>query len=174
MECGRTQKQLHAVAKPSHFSTAGREITDRQPEATGQVPPQEEPNGGKIKEDNARLLAQMPASSVSRKPGGNNRQERKDAVSGREDGNRGNNQNRVARVECARCGVLFTFLPDQSVGNSSQLPCTVELRLFLLPHAIFYLPIFLRPDTHTCAVFRSKQTAERNHHVCANVCNSLL
>ena len=80
----------------------------------------------------------------------------------------------VARVECARCGVLFTFLPDQSVGNSSQLPCTVELRLFLLPHAIFCLPIFLRPDTHTCAVFRSKQTAERNHHVCANVCNSLL
>ena len=31
----------------------------------------------------------MPASRVPKKPGGNNRQERKDAVSGREDGNRG-------------------------------------------------------------------------------------
>ena len=40
-------------------------------------------------EDNARLLAQMPASRVPRKPGGNNRQERKDAVSHRKDGNRG-------------------------------------------------------------------------------------
>ena len=34
----------------------------------------------------ARLLAQLPASSVSRNPGGNNRQERNDAVSGQEDG----------------------------------------------------------------------------------------
>ena len=40
-------------------------------------------------EDNARLLAQMPASRVPKTPGGNNRQERKDAVSGRKDGNRG-------------------------------------------------------------------------------------
>ena len=33
-----------------------------------EVPSQEEPNGGKRKEDNARLLAQMPASRVSRNP----------------------------------------------------------------------------------------------------------
>ena len=32
-----------------------------------------------------RLPSQMPASSVSKCPGGNNRQERKDAVSGQED-----------------------------------------------------------------------------------------
>ena len=34
-----------------------------------------------------RAAAQMPASSVSRNPGGNNRQERNDAVSGQADGN---------------------------------------------------------------------------------------
>ena len=34
----------------------------------------------------ARLPAQMPASSVSENPGGNYRHERKDAVSGQEDG----------------------------------------------------------------------------------------
>ena len=34
----------------------------------------------------ARLPAQVPASSVSENPGGSKRQERKDAVSGQEDG----------------------------------------------------------------------------------------
>ena len=49
----------------------------------------------------AQLLAQVPASSVSRKPGANIRQERKDAVSGQEDGkqreegNRGHIDNRA-------------------------------------------------------------------------------
>ena len=38
------------------------------------------------KKHHARLLAQVPASSVSKSPDGNNRQERKDAVSGQEDG----------------------------------------------------------------------------------------
>ena len=37
----------------------------------------------------ARLPAQMPASRVLKKPGGNERQERKDEVSDRKDGNRG-------------------------------------------------------------------------------------
>ena len=37
------------------------------------------------KKKHARLPAQMPASRVSRNPGGNNRQERMDAVPGRED-----------------------------------------------------------------------------------------
>ena len=38
------------------------------------------------KKHHARLPAQVPASSVSKSPDGNNRQERKDAVSGQEDG----------------------------------------------------------------------------------------
>ena len=38
------------------------------------------------KKQHARLPAPVPASSVSRSLGGNNRQERKDAVSGQEDG----------------------------------------------------------------------------------------
>ena len=63
MECGRTQKTILRSCK-AFFSTAWREITHVQPEATRQVPPQEEPNDGQIKEDNARLLAQMPASRV--------------------------------------------------------------------------------------------------------------
>ena len=45
----------------------------------------EEKENGK----HARLPAQMPASRVLNKFGGNERQERKDAVSGRKDGNRG-------------------------------------------------------------------------------------
>ena len=48
-----------------------------------------EPTEEKEKEDHARLPAQMPASRVLRNPGGNDRQERMDAVSGLEDGNRG-------------------------------------------------------------------------------------
>ena len=43
-------------------------------------------NGTTKKKHHARLPAQEPASSVSKSPGGNNRQERKDAVSGQEDG----------------------------------------------------------------------------------------
>ena len=80
VECGRTQKQFHVTAGPSNF---------RPPEATKQMSPHEEPNGGERNEDNARLLAQMPASRVPKKPCGYGRQERKDAVSGQEDGNRG-------------------------------------------------------------------------------------
>ena len=45
---------------------------------------QKEQSSRRRKKQHARLLAQVPASSVSRSPGGNNRQERKDAVSGRE------------------------------------------------------------------------------------------
>ena len=41
----------------------------------------------KEKGKHARLPAQVPASRVPKKPGGNERQERKDAVSGQEDGN---------------------------------------------------------------------------------------
>ena len=48
-----------------------------------------DPNDEKEKDDHARLPAQVPASRVSRNPGGNNRQERMDAVSGQKDGNRG-------------------------------------------------------------------------------------
>ena len=44
-------------------------------------------NGKTKKKHHARLPAQVPASSVSRSPGGNNRQERLNAVSGREAGN---------------------------------------------------------------------------------------
>ena len=43
-------------------------------------------DGETKKKHHARLPAQVPASSVSRNPGGNNRQERKDVVSGQEDG----------------------------------------------------------------------------------------
>ena len=39
-------------------------------------------NGKTKKKQHARLPAQVPASSVSKSPGGNYRQERKDAVSG--------------------------------------------------------------------------------------------
>ena len=83
------------------------------------MPRQEEPNGGKIKEDNARLLAQMPASHVSRKPGGNNRQERKDAVSGREDGNRGAGNTLTRQQD-------WTERRSSAFGGKSQ--CVVEQR----------------------------------------------
>ena len=83
------------------------------------MPPQGEPNVGKIKEDNARLLAQMPASRVPGKPGGNNRQERKDAVSGREDGNRGAG-NTLARQQD------WTERRSSAFGGKSQ--CVVEQR----------------------------------------------
>ena len=53
------------------------------------MPPRAEPIQENEKKKHARLPAQMPASRVPKKPGGNNRQERKDAVSGRQDGNRG-------------------------------------------------------------------------------------
>ena len=41
----------------------------------------------KRREKHTRLPAQVPASRVSKNPGGNERQEREDAVSGPEDGN---------------------------------------------------------------------------------------
>ena len=110
-----TQLQNRHISAPFE-----REIAHKQPEATGQVPPQEEPNGGDIKEDNARLLAQMPASRVSRKPGGNNRQERMDAVSAsREDGNRGAG-NKLARQPD------WTERRSSAFGGKSQ--CAVEQR----------------------------------------------
>ena len=43
-------------------------------------------NGETKKKQHTRLPAQVPASSMSRNPGGNKGQERKDAVSGQEDG----------------------------------------------------------------------------------------
>ena len=52
------------------------------------MPSRAETIENKEKEDPARLPAQMPAFRVPRNPGGNNRQERKDAVSGLKDGNR--------------------------------------------------------------------------------------
>ena len=70
--------------------------------------------------DNAQLLAQMPASRVSRKPGGNNRQERKDAVSGRDDGNRGAN-NAWARQQDR------TERRSSAIGGRPQ--CVVEQRI---------------------------------------------
>ena len=47
--------------------------------------PEVEPIKDNENKKHARLPAQMPASRVSKNPGGNNRQERMDAVSGRED-----------------------------------------------------------------------------------------
>ena len=44
------------------------------------------PNKEKRKEDHTLLPAQVPASRVLRNPGGNERQERMDAVSGLKDG----------------------------------------------------------------------------------------
>ena len=61
----------------------------------------------------------MPASRVSRKPGGNNRQERKDAVSSREDGNRGAG-NTLARQQD------WTERRSSAFGGKSQ--CVVEQR----------------------------------------------
>ena len=55
-------------------------------ETTRHTPSHAEPIEEKEKENNAQLLAQMPASRVPRNPRGNNRQERKDAVSGRKTG----------------------------------------------------------------------------------------
>ena len=46
-----------------------------------------EKSGRKRREKHARLPAHVPASRVPKKPGGNERQERKDAVSGQEDEN---------------------------------------------------------------------------------------
>ena len=61
-------------------------MSRRLPETTGHMPPRVEPIGQNEKRKHARLPAQTPASGVSKNPGGNKRQERMDAVSGREDG----------------------------------------------------------------------------------------
>ena len=79
-----------AYLQKLHISTPleQKTKTHKLSETSGQVPSHVEPNGGE-KVNDARLLAQKPASRVSNKPSGNNRQERKDAVSSRKDGNRG-------------------------------------------------------------------------------------
>ena len=61
----------------------------------------------------------MPASRVKSKPGENNRQERKDAVSSREDGNRGAG-NTLARQQD------WTERRSSAFGGQSQ--CVVEQR----------------------------------------------
>ena len=71
------------------------------------------------KEDNARLPAQRPASRVLKKHSGNERQERKDAVSGRKDGNRGAG-NTLARQQDR------TERKSSAFGGKSQ--CVVEQR----------------------------------------------
>ena len=83
LECGWTHKQFHVLAGPLNFLNTWRDfsmvawITGHMSTGTG-------PNKEK-KEDHARLVAQVPASSV-RNPGGNHRQERMDAVSGLNNG----------------------------------------------------------------------------------------
>ena len=64
-----------------------RDISHWLLETIGHMLSRAEPIEEKEKEDHARLPAQVPASRVPSNPGGNNRQERKDAVSGLKDGN---------------------------------------------------------------------------------------
>ena len=61
--------------------------TEQAPEVTGHKSSGAEPNKENEKEDRARLPAQVPSSRVLRNPGGNDKQERMDAVSGPTDGN---------------------------------------------------------------------------------------
>ena len=86
MECGRIQKPCHVIAGPSNFINAGTDISRKLPEVTGHMSSCADSKEEKEEEDHARLPTQMPASRVFRNPGGNNRQERMDAVSGLKDG----------------------------------------------------------------------------------------
>ena len=125
MECGRTQK-IYAVAKT--FTFQHRLKRNYSQAAWGhRANATTRPNGGKIKEDNARLLAQMPPSRESRKPGGNNRQERKDAVSGRENGKRGAG-NTLARQQAR------TEKRSSAFGGKSQ--CVVQQRKSISSHRL--------------------------------------
>ena len=105
---GEPKKQLNVIAKPSKFNNACRDISHWLHETTGHMPSRAEPIEKKEKEDHARLPAQMPASRVPRNPGGNNRQERKDAVSGQKDGNRGAD-NTLARQQDRAKRRAFAF-----------------------------------------------------------------
>ena len=86
------------------------------------------PQAARDHRDNARLLAQMPASRVSRKPGVNNSQERKDAVSGRKDGNRGagntlaRQQNRTERRSSA-FGGMNNIKATAAIAWQMSPPC---------------------------------------------------
>ena len=81
-----SKTQFYVIAKPSNFSNAFEETF-----LTGSLKPPGTAIRCRIKrrkkeEEHARLPAQMSGSRVSRNPGGNNRQERMDAVSGLKDG----------------------------------------------------------------------------------------
>ena len=84
LECGRTQKQFHVIAWPSNLINAWRDSSRRLPGINKHMSSRAEP----IEENQERMPVQMPASRVSRIPGGNNRQERKDAVWSLQDGKR--------------------------------------------------------------------------------------
>ena len=93
-------------------------------------------NEEKEKEDHARLPAQMPASRVSRNPGGNNRQERKDAMSGQKDGNhRADNawvrqQDRTKRRSLAFVSFFFrrkSGLLSQWCSSGCALGCSATV-----------------------------------------------
>ena len=78
----RTGEEKQDTSRPQPLKRNSSQA-DRNSHGTSQL---KRTNGKTKKKHHARLPAQVPASSVSRNPGGNNRQERKDAVSGQEDG----------------------------------------------------------------------------------------
>ena len=78
-------KTISRIFRTFKFQQRLKDISRRLPEINGHMPPRAEPIEENEKKKHARLPAQMPASRVSKNPGGNNGQEWMDAVSGRED-----------------------------------------------------------------------------------------
>ena len=70
-------------------------------------------NRGERREKHARLPAQVPAFRVSKKPGGNERQERKDAVSGQEDKNH-ETSDKLVSIKANRKGDYLLLEEDHS------------------------------------------------------------
>ena len=78
-------------------------------------------NGKTKKKQHARIPAQVPASSVTRNPGGNNRQEWKDAVSGQKDGTH-QADNRVCKTG-ARGGKRRTTVRSSAMCGGKRQWC---------------------------------------------------
>ena len=85
------------------------------------------------KKQHARLPAQVPASSVSKNPGGNHRQERKDAVSGQEDGKHQADY-RVGKTGARGVKRRRTVQSPATCGGKRQL-CLGSEERFVASHA---------------------------------------
>ena len=129
-------KTILRNCKSFTFQRRLRKFTRRKPERPCKKKGTEKSRRER-REKNGRLPAQMPASRVSKKPGGDERQERKDAVSGREDGNRGAGTTLASQQD-------WTGRRSSAFGGKSQ--CVDEQRKSCITYRLArYLFLFPPP-----------------------------